>query len=383
MKNNNTDSVYHKLQKEIDKMPYGVPESKNGAEIKILKHLFTPEEAEIALYLNIIPETLNKIYRRIKKAGIQIELSKLHETLGKLSKKGAILPGWKDNKKTKRVYSYTLFAIGSYEFQVDRMTKDFYENCEEYLENEFGKEFHKYKFPQMRPVPIGKSIKIEHKIATYDDMRQVIKNTDGQYSVLNCICKQGKDLIGNSCKTSDIRETCIIMPGTSWRYIEFGTARKITKDEALEILERAEDAGLVIQPGNSINPMAICCCCGDCCGILVSAKKFPKPAELFSSNYFAAIDSSKCNGCSICQKRCQMEAITVSDKKASVNLDRCIGCGLCVPKCKPEAVELYKKTKQITPPKTTGEYYKIILQKKLGFWGFLNAALKLLTGKKI
>ena len=42
-------TVYRKLQKYLDRMPISYPETESGVEIRILKHLFTPEEAEIAL----------------------------------------------------------------------------------------------------------------------------------------------------------------------------------------------------------------------------------------------------------------------------------------------------------------------------------------------
>ena len=59
--------VYRELQEHLDNMPVGYPATESGVEIRILKHLFTPEEAEIALNLSALPETLGKIHRRVKK----------------------------------------------------------------------------------------------------------------------------------------------------------------------------------------------------------------------------------------------------------------------------------------------------------------------------
>ena len=103
----------------------------------------------------------------------------------------------------------------------------------------------------------------------------------------------------------------------------------------------------------------MCSCCGDCCGILRSLKKQPVPAAAVKSNYFAAVDADECIGCETCVDRCQMDAITMEDEKASINLDRCIGCGLCVTTCPTEAMRLMKKAEnqQYQPPKTGAEVY--------------------------
>ncbi len=64
---------YRELQKHLDKMPVGYPATESGIEIKILKHLFTPEQAQIALKLNFIADPLKKIHRRLKKSGFSSE----------------------------------------------------------------------------------------------------------------------------------------------------------------------------------------------------------------------------------------------------------------------------------------------------------------------
>ena len=139
-----TDNVYVELRNQIDKMPVGMPATKSGVEIRLLKHLFTPEEAKIALSLNMFPEPLKRIYNRVKKTDKAITLEGLKEVLDRLAVKGAILL---DEKKGQRLYSYAPFAIGMYEFQVGRLTKEFYEDSEEYLSGEFREEFFRKRSP--------------------------------------------------------------------------------------------------------------------------------------------------------------------------------------------------------------------------------------------
>jgi len=97
----------------------------------------------------------------------------------------------------------------------------------------------------------------------------------------------------------------------------------------------------------------MCNCCGDCCGVLISLKRHPKPAEIVFSNYYAVVDRVECTGCETCLERCQMDAIKMSeDEVAEINLDRCIGCGLCVASCPQDAIELILKpeSQRRTPP---------------------------------
>jgi electron transport complex protein RnfB len=376
-----TDNVYVELRRQIDKMPVGMPATDSGVEIRLLKHLFTPEEAKIALSLNVFPEPLKRIFNRVKKTDQAVTLEGLKEVLDRLVAKGSISSG---EKKGQRLYSYAMFAIGMYEFQANRLTKEFYEDTEEYF-GEFSKEFFRTNVPpQMRVVPVEKSITVENYVATYDEMRGFVKNAEGQFGVINCVCKQGKDLIDHACQTTDVRETCLMFPAMTASLTKSGTPfRLISKDETLRLLQQAEHEGLVIQPSNSKEPLFVCCCCGDCCGVLTMAKMFPKPAALFATNYHAEVDNQLCSGCGVCLKRCQMEAPTIVKKKSSINLDRCIGCGLCVSTCPSKAIKLLKNEKTIVPPKNTDDLYMKILTKKVGNANLLKIGVKKIAGQKI
>jgi Na+-translocating ferredoxin:NAD+ oxidoreductase subunit B len=270
-----------------------------------------------------------------------------------------------------------------YEFQVGRLTKDFYEDSEEYFAGEFHKEFFS-SVPQMRVVPVEKSISVENCVATYDEMRKIVNNTEGQFGLIDCLCKQGKDLFGHKCQTTNLRETCIMFPAITASLVRLGAPfHAVSKDEILKLLQQAEHDGLVIQPSNTQEPLIVCNCCGDCCAPLRMAKMFPKPAALFATNFHAEVDNELCSGCGVCLKRCQMEALTVVKKKSSINLDRCIGCGLCVSTCPKKAIKLVKKDKTIVPPKTNDDLQIKILSKKVGKAKLLKIGLKKVAGQKI
>lgn len=227
--------VYRELQQHLDNMPVGFPATKSGVEIRLLKHLFTPEEAEIALNLSALPESLERIHRRVKKSGISKE--KLEQTLDRLVEKGAIMGGEMLAKgRPGKYYSKALLAIGMFEFQVNRLTKELTQDFYQYLYGDFGKEFHSKKTSQMRTIPINKSLKPEHHVGTYDDARQIVMKSDGPFAVLNCVCRQGKDLLEEPCKLSDIRETCIALQDLAQITIGSEISRALSKEGTLKMM---------------------------------------------------------------------------------------------------------------------------------------------------
>ena len=124
------DEIYKKLHKEIDgRMPIDFPAHEAGLEIEILKLLFTPEEATIAIHLSALPEPLDKIHKRVTKSGISISKERLEELLNNLNEKGAIQGGGSvyDKKHNRRRYRLVHWAIGIFEYQLGRFTKEFAE----------------------------------------------------------------------------------------------------------------------------------------------------------------------------------------------------------------------------------------------------------------
>lgn len=370
--------IYRDLQKRLDKLPIGFPATESGVEIRILKHLFTPEEAKIAAQLSMIPEPISRIHKRMGKSDVPIQ--ELERVLDHMVDKGSIMASKKDGEK---LYSNAMLAVGMYEFQVERLTKDFAKDWLQYLNEAFAKENTRTKIPQLRTIPIEKSIPQEYHVGSYDDIRQITENTKVPIVVANCICRQAKDIIGESCTKTDLRETCFLFGDAAQQYLDWGIARSITSEEALDILKKAQEAGLVLQPQNTQRPEFVCCCCGDCCGILVSVKKFPHPLDLYATNHYIKVDTELCNGCEKCVELCQLEARSIVDGVATVNLNRCIGCGNCVIICESDANRLEKKEEESLPPKDTETLYMNILSKKVGKWNMLKMGAKMLLRLRV
>jgi electron transport complex protein RnfB len=368
--------IYVKLQKHLDNQAVGFPATRSGAEIKILKHIFTPGEAEIACCLSYKFEPLETIYSR---AGRLVgSLDELEEDLDRIQQKGGIETRIKHGKK---YYCNAPLVVGMYEFQSNRLTPEFIKDFDQYTSDKrFGLEFLSTKLPQMRTIPVAKSIHPQHNVSTFDEVTTLLLQAEDPFVIIECICRKKKSMAGKSCQKTDRQETCLAVGSMARMALLSGNGREITRDEALAIIEQNQQQGLVLQPSNTQKAEFICSCCGCCCGVLGMHQDLPKPLDFWASNFYAAVDRETCEGCGACVKRCQVDAVSVSEKKqpAVVALDRCIGCGVCVPACPTRSITLVKKPAEVRPPQTREDLHEIIAAGRKGRLGKLK-----LTGKLI
>ncbi len=356
-------NIYRELQEHLDKLPIGFPATDSGIELRILKHLFTPEEAKIAINLSFTPEPLEEIYKRLEKT--ETSIKDLERILDSSVKKGAIHVKKEGNKK---YYFNAMFMIGMYDMQSKRSKEflmEFLPDSSQYFSEAFDAELFRTGISQFRVIPIEKSVAHEHNVSSYEDLKKVIENVKGSIAVAKCICRNKKDLYGEPCRQTNLRENCFILHETfAQTYIDEGWGKQVSKEEALEIMQKCEEDGLVYQPGNSQRPGNICCCCGCCCGYLSDIKELSHPLEFLKTNYHAEVDPESCTGCQTCLDRCQMNALTLVDSISTVNNDKCIGCGACVPTCPSDAIHLRKNEKEYIPPEDWDHLYETIMKKK-------------------
>jgi Pyruvate/2-oxoacid:ferredoxin oxidoreductase delta subunit len=371
------EEIYNQLQRHLDRQAVGFPATKSGAEIRILKHIFTPREAEITTCLTYKFEPLETVFERA--ADLVESREELAELLEQIGNKGGIETKIKDGKK---VYCNAPLVVGMYEFQLGRLTPEFIKDFDEYTtDRKFGVEFLSTKLPQMRTIPIARSIQPRHDVSTFDEVRALLQHAESPFSIFECICRKKKDLLGEPCKVTDRKETCFAVADMARAVLRTGVGREISLDESISILEQNQKDGLVLQPSNTERAEFICSCCGCCCGMLTVHKVLPKPVDFWASNFYAVVDTDACSGCGNCEKRCQVGAAKLSEKdgKSSVDLNRCIGCGLCVPTCPEKAISLVKKKKEVRPPQTREDLYDIIMTHKKGKLGKLGVTGKLMV----
>jgi Na+-translocating ferredoxin:NAD+ oxidoreductase subunit B len=259
-------------------------------------------------------------------------------------------------------YFFTMpLLVGVIEKHGYKATPQFWGNFNRYMAGEYGKDYAGTKVSQMRTIPVEKSITVEHRVTTYDNIREVIMKTQDPILVNECMCRTGAKARGNPCKKTHRQETC--MTFGEWAKLGVrGGAKPITKEQALEIMRQNEEDGLVLQPNNYEKVDFVCACCGCCCGILVRQKMMPAPAVIWSHNYYAAVDGESCAGCGVCVDRCQVDAIKIDEESGHcvINLKRCIGCGNCVVTCPSEALKLVKKEQETAPPADAPALYKML-----------------------
>ncbi len=370
---NRNDEIYRLLQEHLDTQAVGFPAVRSGADIRLLRRLFTPEEARLSLNLSFRPEPGEAI---IAKAAPEYSAQQTSGLLDSMFTKGAI--GWK--KKDNIEYWYVMpLVVGMYEAQDGDPSIEFLDDADAYMKTlSFGKSFLSVKPSQMRTIPINTSISPEHRIACYDDIRAIIASSPGPFVVLKCICRENKALRNTPCVKTSRKETCLAMGDMAAMVLRRKHCREVTRDEVLEILRMNEDDGLVLQPANAGQPEFVCSCCGCCCGMLSYQKFLPRPVDFWTSNFQAEVDVEKCSRCGTCADRCQVKAVSLtgSSGEAQINLSRCIGCGVCIPTCPSEAMRLRKKDSETVPPAREEDLYEEIMRNKKGAADQLKMLLK-------
>ncbi len=335
-----SDDVYTRLREFMDTLPAGYPATPTGVEIKILKKLYSPEEAELTMKLKDAPEEVPVIADRIG-----MDASELGQKLEDMALKGLI---FRTRDGENRLYQAFQFIVGIYEFQLNNIDKEFAELFEAYLPY-IGLSMATKKTRQMRVIPLESSIESTPAVAPYNKVRDLVREQE-TICVAQCMCRKEQALLGNPCDRP--QEICLGFGDFAKYYIDNKMGRQIDVDETLKLLDLAEESALVLTPTNTQKLEAICCCCPCCCPGLKFNKMAKRPADHIQSYYEAKIDADLCSACGTCMDRCQMDAIREGDEVSEIIDGRCIGCGLCVPTCPEDAISMILKPDMEAPLET-------------------------------
>lgn len=368
--------LYRQLQRHLDRMPVGFPATESGVELRILRRLFSEDDAWLALRLSAIAEPVTTIHRRARSRYTREALA---AALVSMAERGLILRAGHHEPR----YGKLPFVVGIYERQLTRLDAALERDILEYFEHGFAQALHTTRTTQIRTVPVNVSLTPERDVATYDDIRGYVRASAGPFAVMPCICRLGHALVGQACAQTRREETCLTFGSAAAGLVEAGEARAIDRDEMLALLDEADRDGLVLQPANTQAPMFVCCCCGCCCGVLTTAKRLPEPSAYFSTNYYAEADAARCSSCGTCLTRCPMDAIALDTGTAVVARSRCIGCALCVGTCPDEALSLRHRETARVPPKTLPALYARIYEERYGKLGLISAAARRALGVKV
>ncbi len=323
--------VYRDLAEHLDRLG-GLPPSETGAEIPMLRALFTPEEAALAIRLTPRPETAAAIAGRTG-----IDAAAVETSLEAMAQKGLVF----DVRPAAGapLYQAVPWVVGVWEFQVDNLSKRLVDLVAEYNRTR-PKGARPPTAGQMRVIPSVASVEIRPVALPYE-MADKLVEAHTRFAVAPCICRRRARLQGQGCDVPD--ESCLLFGEFADFYVRTGRARPQTREQIMERLRRADESNLVLSPSNSKRISFICCCCGCCCGVLRSLRLRPDPGDLIGSPFIAALSVDDCTGCLTCVDRCQMKALAAEADKVRLDRRRCIGCGLCASTCPADALHLERR----------------------------------------
>lgn len=198
--------------------------------------------------------------------------------------------------------------------------------------------------PLTRVVPIEQSVSDgQDKILARDDIKKIIEKFD-TIAVSVCYCRHEKELLDKPCRVTKEKNNCFSFGQTAEFIIKHKFGKRVSKDEALKIMEKARKDGLVhkafhVKNNPSNEEYAICNCCKCCCGTFQIYYMGGAPMQSYSS-HLAEVEPSGCTACGICEDICPMEAIRMTDDVAGIDEQKCIGCGVCADQCPSSAIQL-------------------------------------------
>jgi Pyruvate/2-oxoacid:ferredoxin oxidoreductase delta subunit len=332
------DDTYEELAKALDRLPNGFTKTSSGVEIRILKKIFSREEAFIASQLSGKMEPIEVIAKRIK-----LSVEETEKKLMEMAKRGLL---WNKEQDGKPHFRLAPFIVGIYESQRENMDHELAHLIEDYLANGGAAGIMKPQPAIHRVIPAQKAVESEW-ILPYDDVKAILMSAK-TFRLSDCICRVQQDQIGRKCDFP--LKICLGFSSTE----SPPNPNNISREEALAVLDKAEEIGLVHTVSNVMKGIGyVCNCCGCCCGILRGITEWGIENSVAHANYYAVIDPDECLNCGTCRKRCQVHAISEQDGLSVVDPKRCIGCGLCVTGCPNSAAKLQRKpTDEIINPPT-------------------------------
>jgi Pyruvate/2-oxoacid:ferredoxin oxidoreductase delta subunit len=351
-----SDREYHLLQRRLDRQITGAPES--PAFMKILRLLYSPEEADLARRLPSVPTSLGDLSR-----SLDIAQAELEDRLVEMAQRGVILDLSHDGES---YFALPPVVIGFFEFtfmrarddmpmaDLARLFEQYFEGDDRFARSAFqGQTQLGRRLIQEEALPEGNHI----EVLDWERASHIIQSAS-TVGVSLCSCRHHRRHLDKACDRP--LETCLSLNYAAESMISSGSARAITAKVAMQIVQECK-AMRMAQTADNVQRKAafICNCCGCCCGMILAVKNFSLPNAIVSSNWVLEISSSKCVGCGQCVGACPMGAIDlVQDgddgkrKRAVCDTSLCLGCGICTSVCRSGALAMRPRQQRVYTPET-------------------------------
>jgi Na+-translocating ferredoxin:NAD+ oxidoreductase subunit B len=339
---NNTPNPYKLLAESLDSLPNGFPPTKEGAELRLLARLFSPEEAALAGRLTADFETPDQLALRIggDPAALRIQLKAM-------AKHGLITAG---QGQGGLAFKLMPFVVGVYEMQGPVIDAELAQLFEDYYQLAFG-EMLSAQPPIQRVIPVYESVRQGLEVRPFDSAAGIIASARS-WGVTNCICRKQMQLIGKGCNHP--LEMCLTMSAAPGVFDQSAYVKALTQEEAMATLRRAAEAGLVHSVSNHQEGIwYICNCCTCSCGLLRGMAELGVASVVAHSGFVNRVDADKCVLCGECVHHCPFGALSLESALLIDEL-RCAGCGVCTLACLEGALslELRPEAELASPPPT-------------------------------
>ena len=358
--------AYQRLARRFDKFPLRTVI--NDVLFEMLALLFTEEEALIVSEMPGKRSTAGKIAELANRPEGEVA-----PILDSLSSRGLLFSFDADEERT-----YLLLPLmpGIFEAVMcvapdSAKTKRFAELFHEYYSPEYLDHMLKRPARMFKIIPIEESIANHSGVLPSDQIREAIDRHDAWSLAHFCACRRHKELLDRGCNKP--KDVCMQF-GVAARYVDsVGLGRLVSKQEILEAVDRAEEAGLVHFTDNIELPNISCNCCACCCVAMQALNSFNAPAMFTNSRYIARLDEEACNDCGDCADACHVGALQVYENTLIAMPARCIGCGVCVSKCGVDALELVLRPDNRPVPEDYGQMVLDVTTETMGIQKYTDA----------
>ena len=344
------DHPYRLLAARLDELPNGFPATADGAELRLLAKLFTPEEAALVAGLRLTLETPAEIDARLSSTtvdGLAALGARLPSTavdgvtalgawLKSMARRGLIKAG-----RTERGVGYGLlpFVVGIYEMQTQTMDAELARLFEDYYCAAFGRAT-SVQPPLQRVIPIAETVRVGMELHPYESAAGIVAASRA-WGVVDCVCRTQRALFGEAC--GHPLDVCMMLGPVPGMFDGSSVVKALSEAEAMATLRRAADAGLVHSVTNTREgTWYICNCCTCSCGVLRGLAELGVANVVARSAFVNQVDEDACGGCGTCVDRCQFGALTL-EEVVRIDEQRCAGCGVCVPACPEDALHLVRR----------------------------------------